>query len=210
MFLEGGLILRDSDVFLREEARSLVASLYAQLSSSKPSPEKVYEELCEDDYDFPERSKTLVVVHESEGNRVIAGTVRLVLGVDKNLGGLPPLEAMRLIDANWPHREKGIPDSMAGELGRFAIAPEFRDDKLRITRMLFDQSWRVAEGLGIQFLYAIMPHYVANLVGQVGIKIKEVEGFRLRDEDPQARELFQKYDLYWLNSNPRLYQFITE
>lgn len=189
---------------LLNAARLLVAEGYRPLSTPLLTPQEVYEDLCRDGYDAPGRSSTLVTLNPQDQTQV-TGTLRYVPAGDGK-DGLPIIETMGLMDVDWPHRAKGIPDSLIGELGRFTVNKAYRESKVEINRVLVKSAMSKAQEQGVRTLYAVMPGFVNQITTSAGLPFVLVENARLKEEEPGAKKLFDRYSRYWRGARPQLYQ----
>lgn len=198
-----------------ERAKRLIAEGYAKLAdrTRPPSPEELFNDVCNDAYERHARSHTIVTMTKADDEcQEISSVARVVIGSSVT-NGLAPIDAMNFVEplTAWPHRALGWDDSRAAEIGRFVIADKYKTGPMRkagahafLTRRLFDRCAAVANSRGTAGFYAILPAYSKTLLGQTGVQLREIPS-RLRTEDARAADIFSRYSLYWERSAPRLY-----
>ena len=201
-----------------KKAYRLVAKVYARFASEPTSVDEVYHELCADEYHEQEQANTFVVTQQgtNPSQTDFLATIRLVTGnPDTKNNRLAPLEAMHLMCpvGGWRSLEaNGFRPYQSIEFGRLAFAEKVdnmtssgKQFKYLLCRLLVEGSYfRAANYLGKNQAWAIMPRHVARFVAQSGIPVEEIpDVIPMSDRN---RELFEKYDRYWLHSNPRFFR----
>jgi hypothetical protein len=221
------------DPLWSEIAKRTVAAAYGTLADPVLDPDQVYALLCTDQFDESDRSRTLAAfTTDAHGRSALCGTARLIVGTDVTpCGGtdaperpllppVPPIESMRLLDVPcWPHRSLPLAAGATGscivaEVSRFVIPDAFRFDLMKraeipvaITGSILHLCMGIASERGADSVYAIMPARVVALVRATGFGATLIEGCQLREEDPDARQLFDRFPVYWRRSEPQLYRF---
>jgi len=199
-------------------ARWEIAAGYSKLVNPKQKVRirEIYAALCEDGYERDGRSRTLAAIttNPHDGSKEIAALVRIVLGRKANHPHEPlPIDAMNFFEPelDWPHRLRNMRDDEIGEMGRFVIADKYRTSELKASKTdvflggrLIAESYKVAKARGIRLLYAIMPAIVSELFVRNACSIEEVR-CKPTNRDA-AREVFERFSVYWGRMAPKLYQ----
>jgi hypothetical protein len=210
-----------SDDFLwMERARWLTAESYVALADPKLGlrAEDVFETVSKDFYEEHGFARTVAALttDPETGITEITGLVRVVIGARAGEKDIYPIDAMNFVQPlhGWPHEQNGLQGCQVAELGRFLIIGECRTPEMRragvpasLTRRLYEGGVEIMRSNHAQILYAIMPAYVARLISQAGIRIREIES-RLKTEDPFAARIFDEFSLYWHRSSPKLYEWL--
>lgn len=202
-----------------EIAFMIAASNYVKFSSRSLTILDVYTELCDDTYHKKGLARTLLVTGVSPltGELSPLGTIRVVISPRQKASiDISPLEAMSLVAPleGWEFFLRGKFDPFkSAEIGRFALTPECRSEYSReinlplvIARRVFDKSKYISASVyGKTQLWAIMPPPVVKLAISAGLTLLTTSEIILNHQ--QHGELFKKYDKYWFDANPKLYEF---
>jgi hypothetical protein len=196
------------------QAFDIIVEGYSALSSAMLSPLDVHEELCNDAYHRSGIARTLLLTGLNPQTARIEplGTVRITLGSKRTAQlGIKPLEAMGLMapGAGWGdfHFESFDVDQVV-EGGRIAVAKAYRTGAAKrlglvdlAVRVLVEGGFRIAaDRFGKTQYWGILPHYVIARIRATGIGVIPAPGVSLQFSENS--QLFQKYDRYWLKSNP--------
>lgn len=196
----------------------IAASNYIKFSSRSLTIQDVYTELCDDIYHKKGLARTLLVTGISPltGDLAPLGTMRVVVSSCQRASiDIPPLEAMSLGTPleGWEFFLHGKFDPFkSAEFGRFALTPECKNEYSRETnlpavitsRVVAKAKYISATVYDKTQFWAIMPPLVVKLVIAAGLNLLTTSELILNHQ--QHGELFRKYDRYWMNANPKLYE----
>ncbi len=200
---------------LLKEAFTIVAENYALLSSHDVSPEMAYLELCTDSFHQAGISRTLLITGHNPIKKINTplATARVIVNQDNSV--LPALEAMELVHPTNGWKSFNFMNFMpelSAEIGRFVVIPECRQSKIgntsMVTLLLEQLFWRfveIAHAHGKEQMWAIMPKYTVKIVESFGVRCIPIPNMHLNYKE--HTNLFQKYDRYWLRSNPWFYRY---
>jgi hypothetical protein len=195
-------------------AFDLIVQGYLPLSSKPLTPWEVSDDVCNDQYHRYGIARTLVLTgcHPETGDREPMGTVRVTMGSMHTYElGFPPLEAMNLMlpSEGWDQfRFEGFDVDQIVEGGRVAVSATCRIGISRdvglpaiVLRALFEKGLRFAvENHRKSQYWGILPSYVIKRVESLGIRI--IQAPKMSYKTNENAEMFEKYDRYWLQSNP--------
>ncbi|MFN8441620.1 MAG: hypothetical protein U0175_12650 [Caldilineaceae bacterium] len=202
-----------------EIAFMIAASNYIKFSTRSLTIQEVYAELCDDVYHQKGLARTLLITGMSPLTGEVAplGSFRVVVSPHQNTNiDMPPLEAMSLVTPleGWEFFQCGKFDPFkSAEISRFALTPECRSEysrKINLPAVIASRGFEMAKYIsenvyGKTQLWGIMLHPVVNLVVSAGLTLLTTTEVTLNHQ--RHDELFKKYDRYWLNGNPKLYEF---
>jgi hypothetical protein len=209
--------------YIRRLSEAGTALGYLPLSNGLLSIDQVHQELLGDEYNGRCRSLVLLQKGSSLAEHRFAGAIRLVQGSDHPQNHTNMLELLDLLDVDiskLPHMRDGVSTDFTAELSRFTIHDNYRKKPLKeeVVRVLFDAMMLEARAMGVQYLYAIMPEFVTNVLGDRPIEL--IGGVRLLTELDESEltdaqkvviaQLYDRYPLYWRHANPKLYQLLMQ
>jgi hypothetical protein len=203
-----------------EEARLLLVAAYQRFANPAAglTPDRVRATVCEDEYMLAGWTHTIAAfTTDGRGSKAtLSCALRVMVGQKDQAGSMPAIEAMRFVDAlpSWPHTTHVHEPNSIAEFGRYVLHPRYRTVPMKeagipafLTRRLYEGCVSAVADKHPRFLYAIMPQFMASVCVRGGLQIREVP-CRLRTDDREATRLFHDFSGYWMNSNPKLYQFL--
>ncbi|HVF69762.1 MAG TPA: hypothetical protein VNA13_04335 [Xanthomonadales bacterium] len=163
---------------------------------------EVMEQVCRDEYSIGDYSTTFMASSE---NIDYLGSIRFD---EAQEGATYPLETQKLWKLkgrrSWPHGKK-----KAGDLGRVVVHNRQRPENTAVVlKSLTDNMFDYAREKGIDHIYFTTqtdPPRLLKRIKEIGLKPKRVRGVELNYDDPEAKELFDTFDEYWVNQKPQLF-----
>lgn len=196
-----------------ETAFDLLIAGYRALSSIEIDSQEIRTTVCCDPYHRYGLSRTLLLTALNPETCAIEpfGTMRITPASAATLRyALPPLEAMELMapEEGWNcFRFDGFDVMKTVEGGRIAISASCRTPANRerqLPLLVLNRLIRVGFEIGTRDFgktqyWGILPSYMIRRFEAAGIHVIPAPGVHLQ---PERHELFQRYDRYWLKSDP--------
>lgn len=200
----------------------MVAKGYARLSSQEINYQEIYQELCKDEYHIQGLSRVLLLSgYNPDTDRVEPlGTMRIVLASEQaQTLGLAPIEAMSLFlpKDGWENFEfAGFKLKYVTELTRFAVTKLSRNGRARniqlpslvLNKLTRDAILIARKNYNRSQAWGIMPRYIVKMYEAVGIKLIASPEVKINYQN--CTILANKYNKYWLRSNPAFYKVIAK
>ncbi len=213
------IVIADGDTL--KKSQDLIAKEYSYfMEEGTRNKDVAYKDLCINEDEDQSKITTLVALYkdpENPKNSTVLGTIRLTFGDEKRN---PPLEAMSLVDvvdketreSRWPHEEAGhaIDISYVCELGRLVFSREVRKDleiQFYVARALMQEITNHAKDNNAKLMIAILPSYVYEFAKRNNVLLTKLNTDKetILKDTQKAKEIRERYPIYWKNLNPSLY-----
>lgn len=202
-------VIKIEDDELNVQADIFVAEQYQVHSGPKGKQRplgELVEFFAEDPYQHPDRSDRFVVKPLDED--AIAGHIRAVKAKPKVLEtDLEPVEAMELMEGDWPHIQQNIAPEHITEYGRLTVAGRYRTDKATradLLRSLTDAAHLEVDARNVKIAYSMMPRNVAEAITKSRRTKDDINNYsfpdlRLKTATPQVERAKEMLPLYFAN-----------